>query len=222
VTDQGATGDMTMMYVIHDALRRDLNRIEPALRRLASGGPGLPVAGIKRAVGYCWAEFSSILDSHHKHEDDELWPALGRYHPPAAGLVAEMEGEHAGIDPLLTAAHAAVARALAGPATPAEAAAAAGTVVALREHLAAHLAHEERDVVPLAEQHLASYLPGYEARRAAEAGLSGLIRYLPWALDAADPARARWLTEPLPRWVRLLSPVLLRRRLRTIGPIVVG
>ena len=51
------TLDMTMMFAIHDALRRDLARV--ALMESRSEG---------------WDFFERMLHLHHTAEDDLLWP----------------------------------------------------------------------------------------------------------------------------------------------------
>jgi hypothetical protein len=71
--------DMTWMYLMHDALRRKLERIAQVTAR-ADGDP----------KHISWELFKSFLGIHHSAEDVALWPvmrqALGA-RPGAAGLV---------------------------------------------------------------------------------------------------------------------------------------
>lgn len=196
---------MTMMFLIHDAMRRDLAWFGAALRH-----DGALPAALRAQLARAWAEFADNLEHHHSAEDAELWPALLAECPSAAGVLAELEAEHAVIGPLL--ARASLAMSTTG--TPEGLRAAAAAVSELAGPLTAHLAHEEAGAVPLAARHLGDYLPGFEARRRREAGLGGLTRFMPWVLDGADPARAAWLRTHLPPPVRAAVALFLRRRRR--------
>ena len=93
-----------MMYVTHDAFRRDLGRFPTAS---AAGTPHAP------SVRAGWENFEAQLLPHHGVEDTHLWPRVRRAaagRPAGLALLDEMEAEHAQIDPLL----AVVDRALVG------------------------------------------------------------------------------------------------------------
>src|SRR5690606_10158562 len=93
--------DMTAMFVMHWAFRRDLDRFVAAVSRT-------PVEdrAAWRALARRWGLFCHILHDHHTGEDQGLWPAL-LSRVEAAGTAAErevllaMEAEHSEIDPLL-------------------------------------------------------------------------------------------------------------------------
>jgi Hemerythrin HHE cation binding domain len=93
-----------------------------------------------------WGAFRAQLDNHHSAEDDDLWPVLrGELSGPGdLASVDAMVEEHRHIPPAL----AGVDAALRG----------GGELTAPVELLSAvvldHLAHEERGVLPLIEQHL--------------------------------------------------------------------
>ena len=77
------TLDMTMMFAIHDALRRDLEHVA----QMDTRNEG-------------WDLFDRMLHLHHTIEDDLLWPVMrdavaGR--PEDLALLDEMETEHAAI-----------------------------------------------------------------------------------------------------------------------------
>ena len=81
--------DMTMMYAVHDALRRDL---QPVVQMTA------------RSEG--WDFFERFLQAHHVAEDDALWPVLrerlvGRHEDLT--VLDEMAAEHDALGPLLEA-----------------------------------------------------------------------------------------------------------------------
>ena len=91
--------DMTMMYVMHHAFRRDFEHFAAVV-------PKTPVAdpAAWRALDQRWALLAEALHHHHHGEDTWLWPALLEKASDAdrATLLA-MEAEHELIDPLLDA-----------------------------------------------------------------------------------------------------------------------
>src|SRR5882762_448590 len=86
--------DFTLMYVTHDAFRRDLSR----LRKAAAEGRTDSV-GVRAG----WANFKRQLHVHHTAEDEALWPrveAASAGRPDAAEILSAMVSEHARLDPL--------------------------------------------------------------------------------------------------------------------------
>jgi Hemerythrin HHE cation binding domain len=141
--------DMTMMYVMHHAFRRDM-------RDLSAAAAATPLAdrATWRALQERWGLFAYALHHHHSGEDAGYWPLLlERVDDAHRGTLAAMEAEHAAIDPLLRAAAACFDH-LATCGSPE---ARDGLVTLLREasaHLDAHLAHEETDAIPLLHRHI--------------------------------------------------------------------
>ena len=89
--------DFTMMYVTHDAFRRDLGRFTAASAAGTAQAPGVRAG---------WENFKAQLLLHHSVEDTHLWPRVRRAaagRPAGLALLDEMEAEHAQIDPLLAA-----------------------------------------------------------------------------------------------------------------------
>jgi hypothetical protein len=62
--------DMSMMFAMHDALRRDIKQVT----RIAALRDDAPGPLLRAALG--WALFKKFLLVHHQTEDDVLWPAL--------------------------------------------------------------------------------------------------------------------------------------------------
>ena len=92
------TLNMTMMFAVHDALRRELER----LARVAARTGDDPRRVLRAAAG--WELFKRFLRVHHTTEDDVLWPAMHEAlteRPDGLALLEVMEAEHAAIDPLL-------------------------------------------------------------------------------------------------------------------------
>jgi len=168
--------DMSMMLAMHDALRRDLERIG----RIAARPDDDPARLLQTAAG--WELFKTFLLTHHTSEDDVLWPALRTAvagHPDQLALADALEEEHSVIEPLFAAIDAAGAdhgHERFG-----------GLVDELITKLSAHLTHEENDGLPLIDAVLSeadwqrfSHTNGQRNRPFAET-------FLPWLLSEASP-----------------------------------
>ena len=173
--------DTTMMLAVHDAVRRDLDRLARATER-PDDDPGHVLGA---AVG--WELFKRHLHVHHTAEDAALWPPLERVlagRPADLALLAAMAAEHAVIDPLLAGVDAALADREHGPQR------LGGAVEALGAAVRMHLRHEEHDALPL----IGATLPEQQWRAFGETHRErvgdGTSRYLPWVLDGAAPATA--------------------------------
>jgi iron-sulfur cluster repair protein YtfE (RIC family) len=195
--------DFTMMYVTHDAFRRDLGRFTAA-----------SAAGTAHAPGVCagWENFKAQLLLHHSVEDTHLWPRVRRAtagRPAGLALLDEMEAEHAQIDPLL----AAVDDALAGSASNL-----AGHVAELASALEWHLRHEEEAALPLIQSVCtpADWRAFAGAMRRRQ-GIKGAAIYVPWILDGSAPDGQRRFLAALPAPVRVISRLLWEPRYRRRG-----
>lgn len=140
-TDPATTpADTTMMGVVHDALRRDLGRLQTVLAR-----PELPDAQ-RVAVADHALWLTDFLHHHHEGGDAGLWPLVRSRSAAAGELLDRMEADHAVIVPLMTQVEDA-ARAYR-----ASAAARVGlrdAVDALAAALLPHLRAEEDEAMPL-------------------------------------------------------------------------
>ena len=185
--------DMSMMFALHDALRRDLAQVA----RVAGQRDGNPATRLHAALG--WELFKKFLTIHHRSEDDALWPALRDRvagHPDRLALADALEAEHAVIEPLLPAIDAAAA-------DPDHGYQRFGDIIdELVTKLSAHLAHEETDGLPLID----ASLTAQEWRHFAQVQSGRLrgdeARYLPWLLNDTSP-------QTLDAILSLLPPPLL-------------
>ncbi len=139
--------DMTMMYVMHHAFRRDL-------AAFAAAAQATPVddRATWSALAERWELFSWALHHHHTGEDTGLWPLLmDRTDDVGRATLQAMEDEHAQIDPILQACATGFAR-LANHADESARAALAVRLVAARQHLAEHLRHEETEAIAIIQE----------------------------------------------------------------------
>jgi iron-sulfur cluster repair protein YtfE (RIC family) len=189
--------DMTAMYAMHDALRRELRH----LAEVTANADDDPRRILGTAAG--WELFKKALHVHHTAEDDALWPVMrealaGR--PDDLALLEAMEAEHAAIDPVIEAIDEEVGRALTDPGSgPAR----LGDLTdALVTGLDGHLEHEEDEALPLiqsvvTEQQWRHFGQVHGQRIGPDAP-----RILPWMLDGATPETAAAMLAPLPEPAR--------------------
>lgn len=139
--------DMQIMYVMHHAFRRDLARFAVAARHTPAED-----STTWRLLASRWALFAEILHMHHSGEDAGLWPWLLEHGTPAdRSTLQAMEAEHAEIDPLLAACAEGFER-VAGHGDEDARAALTVRLVATRDSLARHLAHEETDAIAILQR----------------------------------------------------------------------
>jgi hemerythrin-like domain-containing protein len=194
-----APADIGFMRALHAALRRDLSRLRDVAGQLDGGvaAPPTVLAG--------WDAFRDQLENHHSAEDDDLWPVLRRElsDPGELASVDAMVEEHRHIPDALVA----VDAALRG----------GGELTGPVEHLSAvvrdHLAHEEREVLPLVEQHLTqaqwrAFLHKERNRRAPRER----PEFLAWILHGASEQDAAAVLAEMPPPARLVYRQVLRRR----------
>jgi hemerythrin-like domain-containing protein len=187
--------NLGIMLGLHEALRRDLVRLARAAERRAAVEPVNQLA-----LANSWATFKRQLLNHHSVEDVVIWPALGERlagSASAMSVLLAMEDEHKLIDPLLEAVDAAFG-------------AEDGRV--LKDVLAetttvlhGHLAHEERDALPLfGETWTQEEWAGVQQAMMA-AGVGGPAigaEMFPWILEGADEALTEKVLGPLPPLMR--------------------
>jgi hypothetical protein len=145
--------DLTVMFVVHHAFRRDLAWFAAAAAHTPADD-----RATWRLLHRRWELFSTVLHQHHGGEDAGLWPLLleraaAAHDVDARRTLEAMSAEHADIDPLLEACAAGFAR-LATSADDDARAALAVRLVAAREHLARHLRHEETEALVLVQRYL--------------------------------------------------------------------
>jgi hypothetical protein len=201
--------DLTIMLAAHAAFRRDLAE----LARAATFAD-LPDPGRRASVQAGWELFKRQLHLHHTAEDAIVWPALRERlagSADAQSVLDAMESEHQQIDPLLAAVDDAFGRAEAGHR--ADTGAIGDAADALATSLTGHLAHEERDGLPLIGVALSSAewrRVGFKIVR--QNGLSAGGEMFAWLADGADPDLAAAAIGTLPPPARLVYRAVWRPR----------
>ena len=186
--------DLTIMLAAHDAFRRDLTRLARAAATADLSDPAR-----RQSVAAGWELLKRELHLHHTAEDQIIWPVLRprlAHSEHALSVLDAMEAEHDLIDPLLAAVDTAFNVA------PDQL---AGAIDALATTLTGHLAHEERDGLPL----IGVALTAAEWRAAGRAiarknGLSAGSEMFAWMLDGAGRDQATATLGSLPPPLRLL------------------
>ncbi len=199
--------DMTAMFVMHWAFRRDLDRFAAAVIRT-------PVEDLAawRALAGRWGLFCHVLHDHHTGEDDGLWPALrAKADETGKSVLDAMAAEHRDIDPLLESLAVGLDR-MAATGDRDTRAALEVRVVAAREHLGRHLAHEERDALALVQRYLTPIeweriSKVYFERPKSPREVAALVAWL--MHDLPESAGDRLLADAAP--VRVLWRLALRR-----------
>jgi hypothetical protein len=172
-----APADTRFMRAMHDAFRRDLDRLERAVQDPESSRGG-------------WDVFREELEFHHRAEDEDLWPKVRERasSDEQRKVIDQMVEEHAAVEPALEA----VAQAMEGHGDLASA------VRDLADVVRTHLEHEERLALPIVEQHYTDadwhdYLRT-ERRKSGRRG----AQFLGWVLDDASAEDAATVMHELP------------------------
>jgi hemerythrin-like domain-containing protein len=201
--------DLTVMLAAHEALRRDLVGLARAAAGAARSGPAQ-----REAVQRGWVVFQRQLHIHHTAEDELVWPALRERlaaSDAARSVLDAMEAEHQQIDPLL----AAVSRAMDASeqdGVDRDGGRLADTVDVLTMALHGHLAHEERDALPLIGTALTAAEWRAVGRRIGLRNLRRAPEMFAWMLDGATPDQAGAATGQLPPPARVLYRTVWRPR----------
>jgi hemerythrin-like domain-containing protein len=196
--------DLTIMLAAHNALRRDLVALAHAAGRPGRDGPAQ-----REAVQRGWAVFQRQLHIHHTAEDELVWPVLRERlagSDAARSVLDAMVAEHEQIDPLLAAVNQAFDTARPDDGRLGD------TVDVLTMALHGHLAHEERDALPLIGTTLTIAEWRGVGRRIGLRNLRRAPEMFAWMLDGAAPDQAGAAVRQLPPPARVLYRTVWRPR----------
>ena len=138
--------DTRMMHIVHQALRRDLER---AITALTATPP--PADRQRRAIAEHLGWMMAFLHAHHELEDAGFYPVIRERRPEAADLLGDMDDDHRKITPSITRVEAAASAYRTSDASSVR----AGLLAAIGELtdvLLPHLQREEDEVMPIAAE----------------------------------------------------------------------
>lgn len=184
--------DTMVMGVMHNALRRDLERT----RTTVGSQPQLPRRQ-QQALASHLIWMLDWLDEHHQVEDDTLWPLISRRNPSADQLLRTMDRDHQAIAGEVTGVRAAAAAFAAGERQSRE-----GLLESLRhldEVLTPHLDREESQMMPVVAETLsaAEWQDWAEKAHPKMTLAEGAYRFN-WFLDDLDRERSQQMLALLP------------------------
>jgi iron-sulfur cluster repair protein YtfE (RIC family) len=204
-------GRFTIVYLIHDAFRRDLARLSTAVASAAGD------AGRAQQLQRHWEFVSEQLHHHHRIEDESLWPLVRSklvHQPDDRQVLDEMEGQHLALDPTLRAVDEGFA-VLSDEPNAARAAELAARIDDLGLALGQHLDAEERSCFPIVDWALTiEEFRSFGKAAAKAAGLRASARLFPWIFDQAYPADRQTVLAVPPRPVQVLCRLVWEPRYR--------
>jgi iron-sulfur cluster repair protein YtfE (RIC family) len=194
-------GRFTIVYLIHEAFRRDLGRLSAAVR---APGVDQPRA---RQLGAHWEFVNDQLHHHHEVEDASLWPLV---RPKLVGqdgelaILAEMEAQHETLLPLcatigegFSALEKDPGVQVGGPL--------ADNLDVLATELGSHLDNEETRCFPVIDQALSvEEFEAFGKATAKAVGMRGSARFFPWIFDGAAAVERQAVLSMPPPPVRVL------------------
>jgi Hemerythrin HHE cation binding domain len=194
-------GRFTIVYLIHEAFRRDLQRLSAAV-----SVPGVTAQTANWLAG-AWDYVDDQLHHHHQVEDAALWPLVRPKlsgHDDDLAVLEEMEVQHVNLLPKCAAIGKGFASFARGPDEQ------AGGALALElddldTQLATHLSDEEQRCFPVIDAALSvDEFESFGKATAKAVGMRGSAKFFPWIFDGADPVERRAVLTIPPPPVRIL------------------
>jgi hemerythrin-like domain-containing protein len=209
-TERDKPADTTMMGVVHDALRRDLARLQTALSETPP-----PDNDQRRALTDHTEWMMDFLHHHHQSEDDGLWPLVRSRNPDARALLDEMEADHALVAPAVEQVRKATPRYRADGSDRARVEM-VNAVSALTDPLLPHLRREEDEAMPVVSASIthAEWRDWEHNYNVKGKSLGTLAAEGHWMSDGLDPRRYQILIHLVPAAVRIIVLKGYARRYR--------
>jgi hypothetical protein len=210
-------GRFTIVYLIHEAFRRDLGRLSSAVK-----APGVDQERARK-LGAHWDFVNGQLHHHHEIEDASLWPLV---RPKLSGrdeelaVLAQMEAQHVVLLPLSGAITEGFGS-LAQQPSEANGGDLAGLLDELSAELGTHLDDEEQRCFPVIDQALsAEEFESFGKATAKAIGMRGSAKFFPWIFDDANPVECRAVLTMPPPPVRVLCRYMWEPRYeRTVAKL---
>jgi hemerythrin-like domain-containing protein len=203
--DLSGPADMSMMRIVHTALRRDIGRAQRVLSELP-----YPDDSQRQALSEHLTWMMGWLHHHHETEDAHLYPLVRSRNPAAAGLLDEMDADHVAIQPAISGVEDAAGRY--GKAADAREVL-LSALDALSAVLLPHLQREEEETMPVVSATLTTrqWRDLEEEHNIKPLSKRELAFSGNWFVDGlgdADVAIVAALVPPIPRWI--VRHVLIR------------
>jgi hypothetical protein len=202
--------DTRMMGIVHDALRRDLERMLSVLTTQP-----FPSGRQRRALGEHAVWLMDLLHTHHTTEDEGLWPLVRDRNPAAGPLLDSLDADHRRIEPAIPEVTAAGQR-YAATTTDEARADLVGALEALMTVLLPHLDREVNEGMPVVSASITqvdwhSWDQKYNLR---SKSLSQLGMEGHWVVDGIDPEALEYVKNAIPAVVRFILQVRFGRAYR--------
>jgi iron-sulfur cluster repair protein YtfE (RIC family) len=211
--DPDGPADTHMMTIVHQALRRDLERATTAL-----GAIPPPADRQRVAIARHLAWVMAFLRAHHASEDEGLYPIVRERRPDVAHLLDRMDDDHQDVARLVDAVEAA-ASAYGGSDDPSARIRLGSALAELQTVLLPHLQREEEQVMPIVSEVLteSEWLAIEHEHNVKPKGLAQLAKEGHWLIDdasAEDRAKVLGLVPAFSRFVLLHGYARTYRRER--------
>jgi iron-sulfur cluster repair protein YtfE (RIC family) len=199
--------DVQEMVIVHRMFRREYRLASVLVRGVAAGDRTRAAV-----VAAHLSELTAMLHHHHQGEDDLVWPRLHARTPISSELVHRMESQHGQVGGLLGQLDELLPAWAAEPGL-GQRESLAETLDALASALEAHLDEEEREILPLVEQHLTAAEWNELGERAVAAiPKARMLVLLGYILEGTSPSERQTMLGVLPPPVRLIYKAVGQRK----------
>ena len=199
--------DVQEMVIVHRMFRREYRLASVLVRGVAAGDRTRAAV-----VAAHLSELTAMLHHHHQGEDDLVWPRLHARTPISSELVHRMESQHGQVGGLLGQLDELLPAWAAEPGL-GQRESLAETLDALAPALEAHLDEEEREILPLVEQHLTAAEWNELGERAVAAiPKARMLVLLGYILEGTSPSERQTMLGVLPPPVRLIYKAVGQRK----------
>jgi hemerythrin-like domain-containing protein len=198
--DLDRPADTSMMGIVHDALRRDMDRLRSALTTAP-----YPEGERRRALAEHAAWLLDFLHHHHAGEDAGLYPMVRVANPGAGALLDAMDAEHSAIHPCMDRLGDAAQR-WGTSGSEADRVAVVEALDALDAVLRPHLDREEAEAMPVVSASIThrQWHEWDQATNVKPKSLTQLGAEGHWMLDGLDPRRRQILLHEVPAIPRMV------------------
>lgn len=192
--DMDGPADTRMMGIVHDALRRDLDRLRAEL----STAP-YPDGEQRKVLAAHGVWMMDFLHEHHHGEDSGLYPMVRAKSADAAALLDDMDADHKRIDPAMSALRSSL-QAWGASGDDASRQAVLNALDGLDAVLRPHLEREEREAMPVVERTITQreWHEWDQRTNIKPKSMPVLANEGLWLMEGLDPARRNILMHEIP------------------------